>query len=186
MGGSPLSSSLHIDYRNPVRAAMVGTFAPGATAYLATMPYGNDRLMLTNQGIGLPWINGQTINVPNMVNGSAQYSLGDPAQTYTSIGDAIGTQTDIGGGCVLLNIKLNGVAEVDKSNKEGCNYANSHRPATKSVITVCRRFGSRWLEDLRVLFFLPNYYFGCHGTQVPTCIDAIFCNPVESGLDRSL
>lgn len=125
VSGNPLSSSLHIDYRNPVRAAMVGTFAPGTTAYLATMTYGHDRLMLVNQGIGLPWINGQTVNVPIMVNGSVQYSLGDPAQTYTSIGDAIGTQTDIGGGCVLLNIKPNGVAEVDKSNKEGCNYANN-------------------------------------------------------------
>ncbi|WP_454742280.1 hypothetical protein [Cupriavidus necator] len=125
VGGSPLSSSLHIDYRNPVRSAMVGTFASGTTAYLATMAYGNDRLMLVNQGIGLPWINGQTVNAPIMVNGSVQYSLGDPAQAYTSIGDAIGTQTDIGGGCVLLNIKPNGVAEVDKSNKEGCNYANN-------------------------------------------------------------
>ncbi|MGE8364245.1 MAG: hypothetical protein ACN6OP_21275 [Pseudomonadales bacterium] len=126
VGGSPLSSSLHIDYRNPVRGSMVGTFAPGTTSYLATMTYGNDRLMLTKQGIGLPWINGQSaLDSSNVVDGVPLYTLGDPAQVYTSVQQAVGTQTDIGGGCVLLNLKANAVAEVDKSNKVGCNYTNN-------------------------------------------------------------
>lgn len=125
VGGNPLSSSLHIDYRNPVRGSMAGTFAAGTTAYLASMKYANDRLMLASQGIGLPWINGDIVNSPVFVNGSALYTLGDPAQTYTSVHEAVGTQTDIGGGCVLLNIKANGLIELDKSNKPGCNYANN-------------------------------------------------------------
>lgn len=126
IGGWPLSAGLQIDYRNPVRGSMSGAFADGTAAYLATVSYHNDRLILTNQGFGLPWINGQTIftGFP-IVNGTTQYGLGDPAQTYTSVGDAVGMQADIGGGCVLLNIKAQGVVQLDKSNKSGCNYANN-------------------------------------------------------------
>lgn len=125
VSGQPLSTGLQIDYRNPVRQAMTGTFAPGTTAYLATITYNNDRVMLINPGFGLPWINGQTVAVSNTVNGSPQYTMGDPAQAYSSIQQVVGTQTDIGGGCVLLNIKAGGVAEIDKSNKVGCNYASN-------------------------------------------------------------
>lgn len=76
------------------------------------------------------------------------YSLGDPTQTYTSVQQAVGTQTDIGGGCLLLNIEANDVATVDKSNASGCRYGGidtnsypvtgswSAYPRNPNVITV--------------------------------------------------
>lgn len=122
VSGQPLSSALQVDYRNPVRGAMTGTFPSGTTAYLATTAYANDRLMLVNQGLGLPWINGTDVNSSTIVNGSVLYSLGDPNTTYTSVQQAVGTQTDIAGGCLLLNIEANGVATIDKSNASFCKY----------------------------------------------------------------
>ncbi|MEW6343167.1 MAG: hypothetical protein AB1704_21110 [Pseudomonadota bacterium] len=122
VSGQPLSSALQIDYRNPVRGTMTGTFPSGTTAFLATTAYAHDRLMLVSEGLGLPWINGADVNQPVFVNGSSLYSLGDPTQTYTSVQQTVGTQTDIGGGCLLLNIEANGVATVDKSNASGCRY----------------------------------------------------------------
>jgi hypothetical protein len=122
VSGQPLSSALQIDYRNPVRGAMSGTFPSGTTAWLATTAYANDRVMLVNQGLGLPWINGTDVNSATTVNGSVLYTLGDPNTAYTSVQQAVGTQTDIGGGCLLLNIKANGIATVDKSDASGCTY----------------------------------------------------------------
>ncbi|WP_186047815.1 hypothetical protein [Burkholderia gladioli] len=122
VSGQPLSSALQIDYRNPVRGAMTGTFPSGTTAYLATTAYANDRLMLVNQGLGMPWINGADVNWSTIVNGSILYTLGDPSTTYTSVQQAVGTQTDIAGGCLLLSIQAGGVAQVVKSGKSGCNY----------------------------------------------------------------
>lgn len=122
VSGQPLSSALQIDYRNPVRGTMTGAFPSGTTAFLATTAYAHDRLMLVSEGLGLPWINGADVNQPASVNGSSMYSLGDPTQTYTSVQQAVGTQTDIGGGCLLLNIEANGIATVDKSNASGCRY----------------------------------------------------------------
>ncbi|AJY30316.1 putative lipoprotein [Burkholderia thailandensis 34] len=124
VSGQPLSSALQVDYRNPVRGAMKGTFPSGTTAYLATTAYANDRLMLVNQGLGLPWINGADVNSSTIVNGSVLYSLGDPNTTYTSVQQAVGTQTDIAGGCLLLNIQAGGVAQVVESGKSGCSYSN--------------------------------------------------------------
>lgn len=124
VSGQPLSSALQIDYRNPIRGAMTGTFPAGTTAYLATTAYANDRLMLVNQGLGQPWINGADVNSSTTVNGSVLYSLGDPNTTYSSVQQAVGTQTDIGGGCLLLNIESGGVAQVVESGKLGCNYSN--------------------------------------------------------------
>lgn len=122
VSGQPLSSALQIDYRNPVRQAMTGTFPSGTTAYLATTAYANDRLVLVNQGLGLPWINGADVNSSTTVNGSVLYTLANPNTTYTSVQQAVGTQTDISAGCLLLNILPNGVATVDKSNASFCNY----------------------------------------------------------------
>ncbi|WP_322066136.1 hypothetical protein [Burkholderia ubonensis] len=122
VSGQPLSSALQIDYRNPVRGAMTGTFPSGTTAYLATTSYANDRLMLVNQGFGMPWINGADVNSSTIVNGSVLYTLGDPSTTYTTVQQAAGTQTDIAGGCMLLSIQAGGVAQVVKSGKSGCNY----------------------------------------------------------------
>ncbi len=122
--GQPLSSALQIDYRNPVRGAMTGAFASGTTAYLATTAYANDRLMLVNQGLGMPWINGADVNSSTTVNGSVLYTLGDPNTTYTSVQQAVGTQTDIAGGCLLLSIQAGGVAQVVESGKSGCNTSN--------------------------------------------------------------
>ncbi|MDN7921231.1 hypothetical protein [Burkholderia gladioli] len=122
VSGQPLSSALQIDYRNPVRQAMTGTFPSGTTAYLATTAYTNDRLVLVNQGLGLPWTNGADVNSSTTVNGSVLYTLGNPNTTYTSVQQAVGTQTDISGGCLLLNILPNGVATVDKSNASFCKY----------------------------------------------------------------
>lgn len=124
VSGQPLSSALQIDYRNPVRGAMTGTFPSGTTAYLATTTYANDRLMLVNQGLGMPWINGADVNSSTVVNGSVLYSLGDPNTTYTSVQQAVGTQTDIAGGCLLLSIQAGGVAQVIESGKSGCSYSN--------------------------------------------------------------
>ncbi|QVN17096.1 hypothetical protein [Burkholderia pyrrocinia] len=124
VGGQPLSSALQIDYRNPVRGAMTGTFPSGTTAYLATTAYANDRLMLVNQGLGMPWINGADVNSSTIVNGSVLYTLGDPNTTYTTVQQAVGTQTDIAGGCLLLSIQAGGVAQVVESGKSGCNYSN--------------------------------------------------------------
>ncbi|KVR14088.1 hypothetical protein WK11_29105 [Burkholderia ubonensis] len=124
VSGQPLSSAMQIDYRNPVRGAMTGTFPPGTTAYLATTAYSNDRLMLVNQGLGMPWINGAEVNSSTIVNGSVLYSLGDPSTTYTTVQLAVGTQTDIAGGCLLLSIQAGGVAQVVESGKSGCNYSN--------------------------------------------------------------
>ena len=124
VSGQPLSSALQIDYRNPIRGAMTGTFPTGTTAYLATIAYANDRLMLVNQGLGQPWINGADVNSSTTVNGSVLYSLGDPNTTYTSVQQAVGTQTDIGGGCLLLNIESGGVAQIVESGRSGCNYSN--------------------------------------------------------------
>jgi hypothetical protein len=148
VSGQPLSSALQIDYRNPVRGTMTGAFPAGTTAYLATTAYAHDRLMLVSEGLGLPWIDGADVNQPDLVNGSSIYSLGDPNQTYTSVQQAVGTQTDIGGGCLLLNIEANGIATVDKSNASGCRYGgidtNSYPvtgswsvyPRNTNVITV--------------------------------------------------
>ena len=147
VSGQPLSSALQIDYRNPVRGAMTGTFPSGTTAYLATTAYANDRLMLVNQGLGQAWVNGADVNSSTTVNGSVLYSLGDPNTTYTSVQQAIGTQTDIAGGCLLLNIEAGGVAQVVESEKLGCNYANeplsfpvtgswSVYPRNANVITI--------------------------------------------------
>jgi len=124
VSGQPLSSALQIDYRNPVRGAMTGTFPSGTPAYLATTAYANDRLVLVNQGLGMPWINGADVNLTTVVNGSVLYSLGDPNTTYTSVQQAVGTQTDIAGGCLLLSIQAGGVAQVVESGKSGCSYAN--------------------------------------------------------------
>ncbi|ARK79255.1 hypothetical protein BOC40_01535 [Burkholderia pseudomallei] len=124
VSGQPLSSALQIDYRNPVRGAMTGTFPSGTTAYLATTAYANDRLMLVNQGLGMPWINGADVNSSTIVNGSVLYTLGDPSTTYTTVQQAAGTQTDIAGGCLLLSIQAGGVAQVVESGKSGCNYSN--------------------------------------------------------------
>lgn len=124
VSGQPLSSALQIDYRNPVRGAMTGTFPSGTTAYLATTAYANDRLMLVNQGLGMPWINGADVNSSTIVNGSVLYTLGDPSTTYTTVQQAAGTQTDIAGGCLLLSIQAGGVAQVVESSKSGCNYSN--------------------------------------------------------------
>jgi hypothetical protein len=125
VSGQPLSSALQVDYRNPVRGAMTGTFPSGTTAYLATTTYANDRLLLVNQGLGLPWINGADVNSSTTVNGSVLYTLGNPNTTYTSVEQAVGTQTDISGGCLLLNILPNGVATVDKSNASFCKYGGT-------------------------------------------------------------
>ncbi|AGK48132.1 putative lipoprotein [Burkholderia thailandensis MSMB121] len=124
VGGQPLSSALQIDYRNPVRGAMTGTFPSGTTAYLATTANANDRLVLVNQGFGMPWINGADVNSSTVVNGSVLYSLGDPNTTYTSVQQAVGTQTDIAGGCLLLSIQAGSVAQVIESGKSGCSYSN--------------------------------------------------------------
>lgn len=124
VSGQPLSSALQIDYRNPVRGAMTGTFPSGTTAYLATTAYANDRLVLVNQGLGMPWINGADVNSSTIVNGSVLYTLGDPSTTYTTVRQAIGTQTDIAGGCLLLSIQAGGVAQVVESGKSGCSYSN--------------------------------------------------------------
>ncbi|KWI88374.1 hypothetical protein WM13_22355 [Burkholderia ubonensis] len=124
VSGQPLSSALQIDYRNPIRGAMTGSFSSGTTAYLATTTYANDRLLLVNQGLGQPWINGADANSSTIVNGSVLYSLGDPNTTYTSVQQAVGTQTDIGGGCLLLSIQSGGIAQVIESGKSGCNYSN--------------------------------------------------------------
>lgn len=125
VSGQPLSSALQIDYRNPVREAMRGAFPSGTTAYLATTAYANDRLMLVNQGLGMPWINGADVNSSTIVNGSVLYTLGDPSTTYTTVQQAAGTQTDIAGGCLLLSIQAGGVAQVVESGKSGCNYSNA-------------------------------------------------------------
>ncbi|MGA3807388.1 hypothetical protein ACI2VP_22480 [Ralstonia nicotianae] len=122
VSGQPLASALLIDYRNPIRANMVGTFPSGTTAYLATTAYANDRLILVNQGLGLPWINGAAVNSSQIVNGSVLYTLGDPNQTYTSVQQAVGTQTVIDGNCRLLNIEAGGVARIVHSGASGCNY----------------------------------------------------------------
>ncbi|WP_369070846.1 hypothetical protein [Burkholderia gladioli] len=141
VSGQPLSSALQVDYRNPVRGAMTGTFPSGTTAYLATTAYANDRLMLVNQGLGLPWINGADVNSSTIVNGSVLYSLGDPNTTYTSVQQAVGTQTDIAGGCLLLNIEANGVATIDKSNASFCKYGGvdtNNYPVTGSWSVYAR------------------------------------------------
>lgn len=124
VSGQPLSSALQIDYRNPVRGAMRGTFPSGTTTYLATIAYANDRLMLVNQGLGMPWINGADVNSSTIVNASVLYTLGDPNTTYTAVQQAVGTQTDIAGGCLLLRIQAGGVAQVVESGKSGCTYSN--------------------------------------------------------------
>ncbi|WP_244129489.1 hypothetical protein [Burkholderia gladioli] len=124
VSSQPLSSALQIDYRNPIRGAMTGSFSSGTTAYLATTTYANDRLLLVNQGLGQPWINGADANSSTIVNGSVLYSLGDPNTTYTSVQQAVGTQTDIGGGCLLLSIQSGGIVQVIESGKLGCNYSN--------------------------------------------------------------
>lgn len=147
VSGQPLSSALQIDYRNPVRGAMTGTFPSSSTAYLATTAYANDRLMLVNQGLGQSWVNGADVNSSTTVNGSVLYSLGDPNTTYTSVQQAVGTQTDIAGGCLLLSIQTGGVAQVIESGKSGCNYTNeplsfpvtgswSAYPRNANVITI--------------------------------------------------
>ncbi|MCM2481709.1 hypothetical protein [Burkholderia glumae] len=124
VSGQPLSSALQIDYRNPIRGAMTGSFSSGTTAYLATTTYANDRLLLVNQGLGQPWINGADASSSTIVNGSVLYSLGDPNTTYTSVQQAVGTQTDIGGGCLLLSIQSGWIVQVIESGKLGCNYSN--------------------------------------------------------------
>lgn len=147
VSGQPLSSALQIDYRNPVRGTMTGAFPSGTTAYLATTAYANDRVILVNQGLGQPWVNGADVNSTTVVNGSALYTLGDPNQTYTSVQQAVGTQTDIAGGCLLLSIQAGGVAQIVESGKSGCNYSNvplsfpvtgswSVYPRNANVITI--------------------------------------------------
>lgn len=125
VSGQPLASALQIDYRNPVRQAMTGTFPSGTTAYLATTTYANDRLMLVNQGLGVAWINGQGVWSNNIVNGSVQYTFGDPNIVYTSVQQVVGMQVDVAGGCLLMTILPNGAASIDKSNASGCNYSNA-------------------------------------------------------------
>lgn len=126
---------------------MTGTFPSSSTAYLATTAYANDRLMLVNQGLGQSWVNGADVNSSTTVNGSVLYSLGDPNTTYTSVQQAVGTQTDIAGGCLLLSIQTGGVAQVIESGKSGCNYTNeplsfpvtgswSAYPRNANVITI--------------------------------------------------
>ncbi|NWK43332.1 hypothetical protein HWX30_02815 [Ralstonia pickettii] len=122
VSGQPLSRALQIDYRNPIRQAMTGTFPSGTTAYIATIAHANDQLLLVNQGLGLPWINGQSVNQPTYNFATARYTLGDPTQTYTSVQQAVGTQTTFGGDCWLLNIEANGVARIVESGASGCNY----------------------------------------------------------------
>ncbi|MEZ0606165.1 hypothetical protein ACAX43_29170 [Paraburkholderia sp. IW21] len=147
VSGQPLSSALRIDYRNPVRGTMTGMFPSGTTAYLATTAYANDRLMLVNQGLGQPWINGADVSSTTVVNGSALYTVGDPNQTYTSVRQAVGTQTDIAGGCLLLSIQAGGVAQIVESGKSGCSYSDlpialpvtgswSVYPRNANVITI--------------------------------------------------
>lgn len=147
VSGQPLASALQIDYRNPVRGTMTGTFPPATTAYLATTAYANDRLVLVNQGLGIPWINGADVNSSTVVNGSVLYSLGDPGTTYTSVQQVAGTQTDIAGGCLLLSIQAGGVAQIVESGKLGCNYSRlpialpvtgswSVYPRNPNVITI--------------------------------------------------
>jgi hypothetical protein len=147
VSGQPLSSSMQIDYRNPIRQAMTGVFPSGTTAYLSTQAYANDRLMLVNQGLGLPWINGQDDFTSNVVNGSALYTLGDPNVTYTSVQQVVGAQNDIAGGCLLMSILPNGVATIDKSGFPSCDYSKyplslpvtgswSVYPRNPNVITI--------------------------------------------------
>ncbi|NKA72381.1 hypothetical protein GO285_01253 [Ralstonia solanacearum] len=132
VSGQPLSRALQIDYRNPIRQAMTGTFPSGTTSYIATIARANDQLLLVNQGLGLPWINGRSVNQPIYDFGTARYTLGDPAQAYTSVQQAIGTQTTFGGDCWLLNIEANGVARIVESGASGCNY--SQEPITFPVM----------------------------------------------------
>ncbi len=72
----------------------------------------------------MPWINGADVNSSTVVNGSVLYSLGDANTTYTSVQQAVGTQTDIAGGCLLLSIQAGGVAQIVESGKAGCTYGN--------------------------------------------------------------
>ena len=132
VSGQPLSRALQIDYRNPIRQTMAGTFPSGTTAYIATVSHANDQVLLVNQGLGLPWINGQSVNQPTYDFGTARYTLGDPAQTYTSVQQAVGTQTTFGGDCWLLNIEAGGVARIVESGASGCNY--SQKPIAFPVI----------------------------------------------------
>lgn len=133
VSGQPLSSALQIDYRNPVRGTMTGTFPSGTTAYLATTAHANDQVILTNPGLGMAWVNdaNSTATWP-MLNGSAFYGLGDPNTTYTSVQQAVGMQVDISGGCLLLNILPNGVATVGNSGASNCT-ANPNDPNTYPV-----------------------------------------------------
>lgn len=132
VSGQPLSTALQVDYRNPVRASMTGVFPTNTTAYLATITHANDLVYLINNGIGQPLVNGQalatstisigaTFQAGGTTNDLPFTALGDPLVTHTTVADAVGTQTDVGGGCVALNILANGVATLDVTNKSGCN-----------------------------------------------------------------
>lgn len=125
VSGQPLAAALQIDYRNPIRQAMTGSFPSGTTAYLASTAYANDRVILVNQGLGQSWMNGNDVNPTILNHGSFMYTLGDPNQTYTSVQQAVGTQVDVAGSCLLMSILPNGVVTIDKSNSTGCNYANA-------------------------------------------------------------
>lgn len=111
VSGQQLATALQIDYRNPVRGSMAGTFPSGTTAYLQTLSYANDRLILTATGIGAAYVNG-VVEQGSLVNGAFVPTLGNPAQTYTSIQQAVGTQTLLSP-CDALNILPNGVAQIN-------------------------------------------------------------------------
>jgi len=151
VSGQPYSTALQIDYRNPVRQTMTGTFPSGTTAYIATAAHASDQLLLVNQGLGQSWINGAMANAQYVDDGNghlvARYTMGDPTATYTSVQQAVGTQTTIGGQCLFLNIEAGGVARIVASNATGCNYANypfalpvvgnwSVYPRNPNVITI--------------------------------------------------
>lgn len=112
VSGQPLSSALQIDYRNPVRQSMTGTFPSGTTAYLSTTSYANDQLVLVNQGFGTALVNGATVSSSAIVNGSVLNTLGDPNVTYTSVQQAVGTQTMVSP-CDAISILPNGVAQMN-------------------------------------------------------------------------
>ncbi|MFP6557788.1 hypothetical protein WJ542_05545 [Paraburkholderia sp. B3] len=132
VSGEPLSTALQIDYRNPVRSSMTGSFPAGTTAYLATMQHANDQIMLTANGIGIPWLNGAFTSIAAIPltgltafpNGLTVSGLGSASQTYTSVQQVAGTQIAIGGSCLLLDIEANGVAQIVESGAHGCNYGN--------------------------------------------------------------
>ncbi|MEX3968875.1 hypothetical protein AB4Y42_43470 [Paraburkholderia sp. EG286B] len=146
VSGQPLSTALQIDYRNPVRGSMSGTFPTGTTAYLASTQHANDQLMLTESGIGTAQSGSWSASYSP---GTGVYwsSLSDPTQTLTSVQQVVGTQIQVDGPCLLLHIEAGGVAQIVESGASGCNYANepisfpvagswSVYPRNPNVITI--------------------------------------------------